>query len=78
MIEKQCGERPSSCPWRALQDPIVHEAIEAYRWFESGQLATWLGPEPPAVIVQAIGIYHAAIGHVRANDMRLARQNRNR
>jgi hypothetical protein len=44
--------------------------MEAYAWFESGQLEVALGADPPAVLIEAIRLYHGALATVRAADMR--------
>lgn len=70
MIERVTGFRPAECPWRAFEDPIVSEVLDAYRWFESGQLAIQLGNDPPAILVEAIGVYHGALNRVWSHDRR--------
>jgi len=71
VIKAATGVEPSTCPWRALYDPLVIEVIQAYRWFESGQLALFIGEDPPAVLVEAIGIYHSAVRAVVSHDRQL-------
>ena len=75
-VERLTGERPRMCPWRAFYEPLVIETMHAYRWFESGQLAIMLGADPPALLVEAIGIYHGALNHVWAQDQKAAQQAR--
>lgn len=45
--------------------------LDAYRWFESGQLELFLGSDPPAVLVECIGIYHGALNRVWSHDRQL-------
>lgn len=71
-IEQITGHVPTGCPWRAYDDPVVIEAMESYAWFESGQLEMAIGADPPAVLVEAIRIYHSALASVRAADMKSA------
>ena len=61
------GERPDTCPWRAFQEPLVADVLRAYGLFESGQMALWLGADPPAVLVEAVVFYHASVNRVRAD-----------
>lgn len=77
-VEQSCGEEPTTCPWRAYEDPMIAEVLRAYRWFESGQLGLLLGSDPPNVLVEAIGIYHGALATVRAHDTRTQQKNAKR
>lgn len=71
-IEKACGERLVTCPWRALLDPFVARVMESHRWWKERQLAAKWGGEDriPAVIVRGIEVYDAALNRVRAYDIR--------
>ena len=61
------GERPDTCPWRSFQEPLVSDVLRAYGLFESGQMAIWLGADPPNVVVEAVVFYHATVNRVRAD-----------
>lgn len=65
VAEEWTGDRPMSCPWRALYEPFVQRVMEAYRFFESGQLAFRL-PRPSYRLVAGISHYHEARGRVRS------------
>lgn len=69
------GQRPVTCPYWAFLDRTVREVLDAYGWFESGQVGLFAGDDPPNILVEAIGIYHRALNRIRAHDLELARQN---
>lgn len=44
------------CPWRAFFDPFVQRVLEAFPYFDKGQLAM-LHPNPSRRLVQGVGFY---------------------
>jgi|GEM_PF-4169646 len=66
IVEKLTGTRAETCPWFAFHDPLVADVLNVYPFFESGQLAFAAGRNPPALLVEAVREYHAAMG--RAAD----------
>ena len=70
IVEKLTGTRAETCPWWSFHEPIVIDTLDAYPFFESGQLSFKLGDDPPAVMVEAIGVYHSALARVRDVQMR--------
>ncbi len=62
VIQRVTGERPPTCPWRALYDPLVSEVLQTLSWaFESGNLTAVLPPDPPAILLEALGVYRRAL-----------------
>lgn len=63
-IGSECGHEPSGCPWRAWDDPLAAEAIEAYRLARIGEhahLASLLALNPPHAVYEAALVYDRAI-----------------
>lgn len=63
-IGTECGHEPTGCPWRAWDDPVAAEAIEAYRLARIGEhahLASLLALNPPHVVYEAALIYDRAV-----------------
>lgn len=58
-------DRPpiEGCPYRCLRDPLVAATVQAWSWWEKGQLEVY-APDPPAVLVEALTIYE----HERARS----------
>jgi hypothetical protein len=75
-IERITGHRPVSCPWRAYYDPLVREVMALSWSVESGNLGAALGDDPPAVLVDALGVYRSALAATLAEDRRLADEER--
>lgn len=75
-IERITGHRPVSCPWRAYYDPLVREVMSVSWAAEAGNLAAALGEDPPAVLVDALGVYRSALAATLAEDRRLAEEER--
>lgn len=64
------GDVYEGCPWRVFTDPYVHDVLNAYRWFESGQVALSFGTiDGPNIIVEGVGHYHATLNRLRLDDM---------
>ena len=66
-IESVAGDRPETCPWLAFSDPFVLEILEAYAFFESGQLSLYWGADPANLLVEGIRHYHGAVRRVTAD-----------
>lgn len=67
-IEEAHGERPHTCPWYPFHEPDVRAVIQAYDFFESGQLSEWWGADPEWWLVEAVRFYHRCVGQAR-NDV---------
>lgn len=64
------GDEWTGCPWRVFHEPYVYEVLQAYRWFESGQVAIHFGGiDAPNVIVDGVGHYHATLNRLRIDEM---------
>ncbi len=77
-IERITGRRPPTCPWWAFAEPVVQDCIEAHRWFESGQVATKLGHDPPYYLIQGIEIHEQALAAMRAEERQRRAEERRR
>lgn len=78
VIEKITGHRPPTCPWRAYYEPIVREVMDVAWSVDDGNLAATLGPDPDAVLRDAIGVYRRALSLTKAEEERLAREDAER
>ncbi len=72
VMQRITGHAPPTCPWRAMYNSLVREVIEALDHEENGNLAVAIGIDPPAVLVDGIGVFKRALSAVRAEDQRLA------
>lgn len=68
------GEPQHGCPWYALRDPFVRRVLDAYPWFESGQINTYL-PRASHRVIEGLGYYHGVIGICHSKQMELEREN---
>lgn len=59
------GDTYTGCPWRAFTDPYVREVLDAYAFFETGQLSFYL-PDPAHCIVEGLRHYHMVGARIRA------------
>lgn len=50
------------------------EVLRAYRWYETGQVALWLGADPPQALLEGITHYHSALNRVLAKDLELKQE----
>ena len=66
LIRRITGSEPPTCPWRAFQDPLVVDVINACRWYESGQVAVRIGAEPPYNLVEGVETFIGALELVDA------------
>lgn len=64
---------PPSCPWRPFFDPVVRDVLEAMSWWETGQLALFLGDDPPNHLVEGIGVFRRALADTREHDRAAAK-----
>lgn len=65
VVEKLTGTRAQTCPWWSFHDLLVIDTLEVYPFFESGQLDFVCGDDPPAVLVEAVGVYYTALARSR-------------
>lgn len=70
-VRHVCGTEPPECPWHAYSDPEVLAVIDAWRWFDKGQLALRLGNDPPRWLVEGVRVFNAALEAARADVMEL-------
>lgn len=76
VIQKVTGFRPVSCPWRAYSDPLVMEVLSVLWADEHGNLAAAIGPNAPAILVDAIGAMKMAMSLTEAEDRRIREEAR--
>ena len=57
---------------------MVKDAINAYRFMESGQMQMVLGLEPPHRLIEAIGFYHLQVTKIRNKQMEQETEERRR
>jgi hypothetical protein len=75
VIEKLVGDRPETCMWWAMRDPIVHEVLALYRAARTDSGVTpalLLSSDPPNRFWDGLLHYTAAIDRIRADDFRKA------
>jgi len=60
-IEHITGYQPPTCPWRALEIPLVRDVINAHAFMESGQLREFWGDDPPRLLVDGVRLHDTAI-----------------
>lgn len=77
-IERVTGFRPPTCPWRSFYEPIVREVMEIAWTVDDGNLSAALGPDPDAVLVEAMGVYRRSLSVTRADDAQIEREERER
>jgi hypothetical protein len=63
------GEKIDTCPWLAFSNPVCADVVNAFAWYESGQVALFLGNDPPSHIVQGLAIYRAAYNEAQADRL---------
>lgn len=66
-MHETVGGEHNACPWRAYTDPVCVDVLDACKWFESGQLHLVFGHDPPAYLVQGVGVYQSALNMARAD-----------
>lgn len=67
-LEAIVGTRIHACPWRGFFDPVVRDVMDAMSWWETGQLALWLGDDPPNHLVEGVVIFRRALTATREHD----------
>lgn len=80
-IEATTGDRPETCPWWSFHDPDVAAVLRAYDCIsgEDGSdelLRQYWGADPPYWLVLGLAHYRRVLGHVRAESLRLWREDR--
>ena len=75
-MERITGHRPVSCPWRAYYDPLVREVMALSWAVDDGNLAAATGDDPPAILLDAVGMYRQSMSATLAEDRRLAEEER--
>lgn len=68
VIERVTGTAPRTCPWRSFYDPLVIEVMNTIPQLEKG---IGLVDDPPAILVEAIGVYQLALNATRNEEQRL-------
>lgn len=58
-----------TCPWRALQYPLVKEVIEIASAAEKGMGMAYVDSETPAVVLDALSLYTQARAASYAHHM---------
>lgn len=48
---------------------MCSDVINAFRWFESGQVALRIGADPPYNLIQGLEVYQAALNEARSDRM---------
>lgn len=76
-METMTGTPVDTCPWRAFADPFVARVLNAYRFFESGQLSFAL-PDPSHRLVEGLAFYHAVDNRVHGQMLDKERTERKR
>lgn len=72
-IDDWTGVRYEGCPWRAFFEPIVRWTMEAYSFFESGQLAFY-APSPSHKQVEALRCFHRSVNAIHSQQRKLDRE----
>lgn len=75
-IRELTGYEPHTCPWRAFYDPIVKAVLSLRPLAEDKLIESALGPDPPAVILDAYAMYVRAYNVTRADEMEHERKQR--
>ena len=56
----------------------MHEVLAVQWAIPDGNLGVELGPDPPAVLVEAIGVYRMALACTQSEDRKIERDKRER
>lgn len=69
-IEAVTGDRPETCPWQSLADPLVREVVEAYHACSSsdGVTPALLPGDPDHVVWEGLLHYRRTVDAVRRCD----------
>lgn len=74
LVEHVTGHAPTTCPWRAFDDPLVREVMAVEWASEHGNLAAVIGSDPPFILTQALGIFERAMRATQADERRLKQE----
>lgn len=74
-VQEWTGDRPASCPWAAFGDPFVVRVLDAFPWFESGQLAVY-APSASHRLVEGVSYLKRVRDRVSSKALALAREER--
>ena len=61
VVEHLTHVRPTTCPWRAMSEPIVREVLEVSWACDPPNLAAVMGHDPDHKLTQAVGVYRRAL-----------------
>lgn len=76
-VREYTGTEVTGCPWRAFSDPFVGEVIDAWRWFDKGQLE--LGcPDADYRLVEGVCFFDGAKNSVANKAMQREIEERKR
>lgn len=64
-IREFTGVRITGCPWRALDNPTVHEIAALHSHYETGNLSAFLNRDDPEITWQGLELYIAISNRVR-------------
>jgi hypothetical protein len=76
VIQQITGIAATTCPWRAYYDPLVRDVVAVWWSTDKGNLGAVLGDDPPAVLVDALGVFGRSLSATQAEDARLASEKR--
>lgn len=71
------GHYVGTCPWHAMQDPLVSRVLAVMPFFESGQLE-YIAPQPSHRLVAGVRFYNNVYNSMFSKQQELDRQNRDR
>lgn len=74
------GWRTNRCLWDWASTPFALSVMEAYAWFkaEGGGFLAWAGPDPAAVLLEAVMFYAQEVGACDAAERERQREERER
>lgn len=68
-IGRLLGREPPECPWNSWADSDVATIVDAWAWYDKGQLETLLGDDPPQWILDGVREFARALDLSRADVM---------
>jgi hypothetical protein len=75
-IGRLCGQEPPECPWNAWADSDVRTIVEAWGWYDKGQLEVFLGTDPPQWILEGVATFGRALAACRSDVLERQRKER--
>lgn len=75
-VERITGYAPPTCPWRALEHPLVRDVLGAHAFLESGQLREFWGDDPPRKLVDGLRVHDTALRLTEQADREHERKQR--